>query len=242
MTDNARHPTKRVWNPKPLLPILPNHTALMMIDLQYVDAHPDYGTMAVARERGLLDNYKYYLDRLQGQVLPNVQRLQAAFRERTMELVHVHIESLTLDGRDRGISYKRLGITAPRGSRDAEFLPEIAPQGDEIVISKTTASPFNSSVIDYVLRNVGIEQIVLTGVMGSGCVESTARDATDHGYDVILVTDACAARTAEMDQKTCDALGGTIVHLKTTDEVVAMLAEVPMKKVAGNGMPMTRKE
>lgn len=240
MADDERHPTKRVWSPKPQLPLLPSYTALMMIDLQYVDAHPDYGTMAVARDGGLLDNFKYYLERLQGQVLPNVQRLQAAFRVRAMELVHVHIESLTLDGRDRGIAYKQLGISAPRGSKDAEFLPEIAPQGDEIVISKTTASPFNSSVIDYVLRNVGIKQIVLTGVMGSGCVESTARDAADHGYDVILVTDACAARTAEMDRKTCEALGGTIVHLRTTAQIMAMLEAVPRKNYSDNGKPIMR--
>ncbi len=220
------HPTKRVWRSKPLMPLRVEYTALMMIDLQYVDAHPDHGTLARARELGVLGEYLYYLERLQRVVIPNVCRLQGAFRQRRMELVHVHIASLTRDGRDRGLFYRLLGIEAPRNSKEAEFLPEVAPRDDEIVIAKTSSSPFNSTNIDTVLHNIGVRQIVLTGVMTSGCVESTARDASDRGYDVILVTDACSARTEAMEQKTHEALGGTIVHLKTTDELLLLLTGI----------------
>jgi nicotinamidase-related amidase len=227
VAEESDHPTKRVFGLKPLPPMRAEHTALLMIDMQYLDAHPGYGTMAMARELGVVDQYDYYLGRLKRLVIPNIQRLQAAFRQQRMELVHVHIESLTADGRDRGLLYRGLHIAAPKGSKDAEIIPEVAPQGDEVVIAKTSSSPFNSTNVDFVLRNLGVEQIVLTGVMTSGCVESTARDAADRSYDVILVTDACAARTEEMEHKTHQALGGTFVHLMTTDEVLRLLDDIP---------------
>ncbi|HET7055688.1 MAG TPA: isochorismatase family cysteine hydrolase, partial [Thermomicrobiales bacterium] len=209
-----------------MLPMTAAHSALLIIDVQYLDAHPDYGTLAHARELGLSDSYTYYTERLQDLVIPNIQRLQASFRQHGMEVVHVHIESLTTSGRERGWLYRTLAIGAPRGSREAEILPEVAPVGDELVIAKTSSSPFNSTNIDVMLRNLGIEQLVLVGVMTSGCVESTARDAADRGYDVILVTDACAARTPEMEQKTHEAIGGTFVHLLTTDEVLDLVGDV----------------
>lgn len=64
---------------------------------------------------------------------------------------------------------------------------------------------------------------MVVGVMTSGCVESTVRDAADRGYVVSLVSDACAARTAEMQEKTLIALGGLYAHLMTTKEVLGAL-------------------
>jgi len=65
--------------------------------------------------------------------------------------------------------------------KEAAFIPEVVPQGDEVVIAKISSSPFNSTNIDFVLRNLGVVHIVLAGVMTNGCVESTARDAADRG-------------------------------------------------------------
>lgn len=229
MAGPAEHPTKRIFGPKSRADVTAAGTALMMIDLQYLDAHTDHGSLARARELGVAHEYAYYLERVHSLVIPHVQRLQLEWRKRSMPLVHVHIESLTRDGRDRGSLYRDLHIEAPRGSREADFLPEVAPRGDEIVIAKTSSSPFNSSTVDLILRNLGIRQIVLTGVMTSGCVESTARDAADRGYDVILVIDACAARTADMEDKTQQALGGTFAHLMDTAAVVQMVKAIPAR-------------
>jgi nicotinamidase-related amidase len=195
--------------------------------MQYLDAHPDFGLLAHAKAMGLDDSFRYYSDRLK-LIIPNIQRLQGAFRASGLELVHCHIQSLTTSGRDRGDFYKAICIEAPAGSKEAEFIPELAPIGDEVVISKTSSSPFNSSNIDLVLRNLGIRQLFVTGVMTSGCVETTVRDAADRGYDVVLVTDACAARTHDMEVKTQEALVGTFAHLLETREVLDLVEEQPL--------------
>ena len=86
-------------------------------------------------------------------------------------MVQTTIESLTLDGRDRSLDYKITPIHVPKGSWDARPIDEIAPQGDEIVIPKTSSSVFVSTNIDYVLRNLGVRQLVIGGLLTDQCVE-----------------------------------------------------------------------
>ena len=139
--------------------------------------------------------------------IPALQRLQAGFRRAGVEVVQTTIESLTLDGRDRSLDYKITPIHVPKGSWDARPIDEIAPRGDEIVIPKTSSSVFVSTNIDYVLRNLGVRQLVIGGLLTDQCVESAVRDACDLGYLVTLVTDAtadpharAARRLAQCDQ------------------------------------------
>ncbi len=94
----------------------------------------------------------YYFDRLRETVLPNVHNLQNCFRSHGLEVIHVRIQSLTKDGRDRGKGHKRLELHAAPGSGDACFLEEVAPVGDEIVINKTASGVFSSTNLHYVLQ------------------------------------------------------------------------------------------
>ncbi len=197
-------------------------TALLCIDLQRLDADTGKGLFEKARKSGVEAGLSEYRHQLLV-ALPKVARLQDAFRRAGMEVLHIRIQAITQDGRDRSKIHKAMGIHAAPGSVEAEFVPEAAPKGDEIVLNKTSASPFTSTAIDYVLQNLNIRHLVVVGVMTSGCVESTVRDAADRGYVVSLVSDACAGRTAEMQEKTLSALGGLYAHLMTTKEVLGGL-------------------
>ncbi len=176
-------------------------TALLIIDMQYLDAHLDYGICRHARDAG--EDLAYYDQRLKLAV-PNIADLLAAFRIRKMEVIYSHIASLTPDGRDRSLSHKKAGIHAPPGSREAQILEEIAPVSGEIVLSKTVASVFAGTMIDYVLRNIGISTIVLAGVLTSGCVYSAMHDAYNRNYNVVLVEDACADLDREFHKNSID--------------------------------------
>jgi nicotinamidase-related amidase len=124
------------------------------------------------------------------------------------------------------------GLLAAPGSRDAEFLDEVAPAGDEVVIEKTSSGAFNSSAIDQVLRNLGIEHLLACGVATNACVEMTVRDAADRNYQVTLVHDACAAMSEALHQAallTMDGFMG-LVRVASTDEVVKILVESPLEK------------
>jgi nicotinamidase-related amidase len=193
------------------------------VDLQYVDAHPDFGLGAKAKDLGLAHFLDYYWDRVEHLVLPNVRRLQATARERGVEVIHVRIASSTADGRDSALRYKALGLRTPRDTKEAQLLEEVAPQGDELVLSKVTSSAFNSTNIDRLLRNLGIRNLVITGVVTNGCVESTARSAAELDYGTIVVEDATAAMAPQLHEHSILSMSYKDAAIRSTDEVAAML-------------------
>jgi ureidoacrylate peracid hydrolase len=103
-------------------------------------------------------------------------------------------------------------------------LDALAPGDDEIVLPKTSSSVFISTNIDYVLRNLGMRQLVIAGLLTDQCVESAVRDACDLGYLVTLVTDACATHSQERHDGTLGAIKG-YCRQRTTDELLAELGE-----------------
>src|SRR6476660_5789416 len=74
---------------------------------------------------------------------PNIRRLLDAFRTARLEVIYTLIENLTRDGRDRSLDYKLSGFNIAKGSREARVLDDIATQGDEIMLPKTSSSPYN---------------------------------------------------------------------------------------------------
>jgi len=175
------------------------------------------------RDRGDGAAIEYYARRLEQLVIPNVQRLMDACRQTGIEVIHTRIESLTRDGRDRSLEHKHLGIHHPPGSKDAQILDEVVPQGDEIVITKTCGGVFNGSNIEYVLRNLGIQHLIVVGVVTSGCVEVAVRDAADRGFQVLLVEDATATWSDDMQQAAMRAMDEIYAKVVTTSEMLTRL-------------------
>ena len=198
-------------------------TALLCIDMQYLDAARGYGVFAEGNCEVPEESQEFYFTVLDEVTLPNVRTLQEAFRSRHLEVIHVRICSLTQDGRDRGQGHKLLKLHAPPGSKEAEFLPQVAPQGDEIVINKTASGVFNSTNLSYVLHNLDIESLFVTGVLTDECVSTTVRDACDQGYTVTLIEDGCASVTPERHDFTIATLRDRYARVLTTREAVTEL-------------------
>jgi len=143
------------------------------------------------------------------------------------EVIFTYLQSLTKDGRDISLDYKLSGpllANIPRlpiyqgengQSGDYEesfFLPELQPdrvtgKGD-ILIPKTSCNVFRSTNLDYVLRNLMVEQLVIVGQLTDQCIESTVRDAADLGYFVTVVSDACAAHSYKSHKKGLHGMKG----------------------------------
>jgi nicotinamidase-related amidase len=200
--------------------------------MQYGDAHRDFGHLRRMVERGDGAAIEYYASRLETLVIPNIRRLLTAFRGAGMEVIHTHIQSLTRDGRDRSLQHKSLGIHHPPGSREAQILEEVAPRGDEIVLTKTCGGVFNGTRLDYVLRNLGIRTLVIAGVVTSGCVELAVRDASDRGFAVVVVDDATATWLPEMQASAERAMREIYAKVKSTDEVIQRVESVAPSVVA----------
>ena len=207
--------------------LTPETIALLVIDMQYLDAAPDVGGFSEAERARLPRGAEaYYFGALRNRVIPNIVRLQKAFREGGLEVIHTRIQSLTLDGRDRSAAHKRLGLHAPPGSREAEFLPEVAPLPNEIVLNKTASGVFSSTNIEYVLRNLGVRGLFVTGVYTNECVSSAVRAASDLGFHVTLVQDACATVTAELDASSVRVLRDRYARILRTDSVLRELRRI----------------
>ena len=206
----------------------PSRTALLTIDLQYLDAHPSGWMGRLARDQGKPDHLKERFEFIQ-EILPNVRRLQDACRVHGVEVIHIRVAYRTRNGRDgrRALSADLANVT-PVDDRDNDFLEEVAPVGDEIVIDKTSAGTFNSTALDQILRNMNINRLWVTGIVTEGCVEITARDAADRGFLVTLVRDGCASSTHVAHEDALQRMGdGDLIKVRTVEDLIGDLVAAP---------------
>ena len=152
-----------------------------------------------------------------------MQRIQRVARNAGVEVMYTTIESLTRDGRDRSLDYKITGFNVPKGSWDGKVIDQILPREDEIVLPKSSSSVFVSTHIDYVLRNLGVKQLVISGLITDQCVESAVRDACDLGYLVTQITDACLTYSQARHDNSIYTIRGYCRQI-TTEELVAELS------------------
>lgn len=85
-----------------------------------------------------------------------------------------------------------------KGTWGAAIVDALAPQpGDIVIEGKRGLDTFASTNIDFILRSKGIKTLIIGGFLTNCCVESTMRTAYEHGFEVITLTDCCAATSAE---------------------------------------------
>jgi ureidoacrylate peracid hydrolase len=198
----------------------PKRAALLFVDVQNYNATAAGGEFAATPAEQVQREYGWFFETLKTTAVPNMQRLQKACREAGIEVLYTVIESATLDGRDRSLDYKVSKLHVPNGHWDAKVIDAIAPGEDEIVIGKTSSSVFISTNIDYVLRNLGVEFLMIAGCLTDQCVDSAVRDACDLGYLVTTVTDACATLSQERHDWSLRLTKG-YARQRSTAEVVA---------------------
>ncbi|MDP9138020.1 MAG: cysteine hydrolase [Pseudomonadota bacterium] len=203
--------------------LVPNECCVLFIDVQNFAAKRTGAEFKHLSAEELEAKYGWFFAELEGRVIPNMRRLQQAARTAGVEILYTTIESLTLDGRDRSLDYKISGFNVAKGSWDGKVIDEIAPEGDEIWLPKSSSSVFISTNIDYLLRNLGIRQVVIAGLVTDQCVESAIRDACDLGYLVTQATDACLTYSQERHDHSLGAIKG-YCRQRSVDELVAELA------------------
>ena len=177
-------------------PVIPERTALLLIDVQ----------KGICTRRPGVEPYFY--ETMHGTVIPNLVRLRMAARQAGIEVIYTVIESLTADGRDRSLDYKLTGFHFPRGSEEARIIAELVPAPDEIVLPKTSSSPFNSTTLDYVLRNIGKDAVIVGGFQTDQCIDHTVRDGADRGYAMTCITDGCTTKTEARHRAALDTFKG----------------------------------
>lgn len=195
----------------------PGKTSLLLVDMQRIWVEPGLDPTHPSTADS------YYHRRLRELVIPNQVRLLDAARRAGIDVLHTMIESLTLDGRDRSLDHKLSSIHVPRGAPEGRIIGELTPGADEIVLPKTSSGVFNSTSIDYVLRNLDTRYLIIAGVVTDQCVDMAVRDAADRGYLVTMVEDACATYGQERHEAAVRAFSG-YCWVSDTAEVERRLA------------------
>ena len=91
------------------------------------------------------------------------------------------------------------------GSEGAEIMAPVTPRDGETLITKRAPNSFLDTNLEQHLRSLGVDEVVVTGMMTSMCVDATTRAGADLGFNMTLVPDACAAPGLEHDGRKVDA-------------------------------------
>lgn len=175
--------------------VAPAHTALILVDMQrdFIEADGLFGQMGV-------DVSMYEQSR------PHLKRLLEAARD--SDVLVIHIQNTALPSRmSDSPAHIRFNLRMHEGSRVGaeplrytipgtdghDFIQELTPQDDELVVRKYRSSAFWGTNLDMLLRSNGIQTVVVSGCTTEGCVESTARDAMFSNYYVVLAQDCVAS-------------------------------------------------
>lgn len=211
-------------------------TALMLIDMQKGYLSPSGGLVDY-----LQNNHPalatYYLDRVKHLVIPNQIRLLEFFRRHNMPIIYITFASHLPNAadwlplrraRDEEIEAEHGKKTAVLhlGDDEANIISDLAPRPGELVINKVSRGAFNSTGIEALLRNMGITGLVIGGVITNVCVETTARDAADRGFKVVLVDDACASYTTAADDATMHLFNSIFGQVMDTHEIIENLDQL----------------
>jgi nicotinamidase-related amidase len=107
---------------------------------------------------------------------------------------------------ERGHPSVRIGAPGPmgriliRGEAGHDIIPELYPVAGEPVIDKPGKGAFYATDLDALLRNFGIQHLLVCGVTTEVCVNTTVREANDRGYRCVVLSDCCASYFPEFHQ------------------------------------------
>jgi nicotinamidase-related amidase len=112
------------------------------------------------------------------------------------------------------------------GEEGSDFVPELAPQPGDLVLSKPGKGAFYATPLGDILRLKGITHLLFGGVTTEVCVQTTMREANDRGYECLMVEDATESYFPEFKAATLAmvrAQGGIVGWTATTDQVLSAL-------------------
>jgi len=158
------------------------------------------------------------------EVVARSVELADAFRKQHLPVVLVRVDTTaddSLPGRTELI--RPAGGPPPEGA--TQIVAELAGHPEDIVVVKRNWGAFYGTDLDLHLRRRGITQVVFTGVATSIGVESSARAAYEHGYNVTLATDAMTDLNAEAHKNSLEWIFPRLGESGTTAEVLELLAK-----------------
>jgi len=215
-----------------------DRTALVIIDMQQYQASEGGN---VPRALAVLAKPEAEIGAVQKgkELIPIIGRLLSAFRSAGGKVVYTAFGSLSQDGSDL-VPYARswnkrtlteIGIPNIVSVHDPGYavVPELMPRSDEPVINKTAQGAFNSSNINHVLKQMGVDTLIVTGMYTNHCVMATCIGAADSGYQVYVLEDSVGTWDEGLHLAALQLLASW-VKITSSSEVLATLRTIESSK------------
>jgi ureidoacrylate peracid hydrolase len=201
-------------------------SALIIVDMQNDFVHPEGCFAHAAREA---PEAGIDMPFLMG-TIPHIKRLADVFRNAGRPVVYI-AHMVKPDYSDAQWPYWRLGIHPGgnptfivEGTWGAQIVDDLKPREGEHLVIKKGFGGFANTPLDTILRTMGVTTCVVAGVTTCVCVSTTVRGGVEHNYRMILVKDAVAEVNRDTHEAELKTMARIFADVKTTDEVVEMLA------------------
>jgi nicotinamidase-related amidase len=210
----------------------PQATALLVIDMQRYFVHQEYPFGKWVLQVDPVESAAYF-ERVNHIVIPNIQLLLKRFRSLEAQVAYTEFGSLRQDGRDmpgwarrhNEVAQQVLGssVYPPFDHHSCRVDESVAPQVGEIVSQKSTSGPVNSTRLDQTLRVLGIDTVVVAGLVTDVCVAQTTREFGDRDFNAIVVEDACTTLGEDIHRAALQTIGRSFGTVLSTHQVLELL-------------------
>lgn len=194
------------------------NSALLIIDMQNGFIHAD-GSLS----RMGLDTSRTSI------VIEPIQKLKKEFKAQGRPVIYIQ-HTHRQDKTDAGLIAKvfppimELGHCL-EGTWDSEIIEELKPEKDDYIVKKHRFSAFYNTQLEEVLRGLGVETLVVTGIATNICVESTVRDAFYRDYNVFVPREATASFTPEQEQGSLGNFEFAFARVISLEEMIKQIKE-----------------
>ena len=192
-----------------------NETAHLVIDVQKTYLEPKANPEENAE-------WQPFFNRMNDLVIPNIKNLISFLRDKKVENIFARIACHKESGIDRSLSQKKPGfnyLLLPKDTPSGQIVDDLKPESDDIIMMKTTDSALTGTNLRLILNNMGIKNVICTGIFTDQCVSSTVRSLVDESFNVIVVEDCCAAATEALHNHELEIINMIYCHVVNINEV-----------------------
>jgi ureidoacrylate peracid hydrolase len=190
-------------------------TALLIVDLQNDNLikggkFEDSGAVEHAKKQNVVENIKAILEKAREVGIPVFHNLFI-------------VEKGAKGIGNRAPIFRAIAETESivRGTWGSAPVDGVEPKEGDFVIEKSRMSAFNGTQLDTLLRDLGIETIIVTGVWTNMAVEHTCRDGADYGYNVVIATDGTSTINEEWQAVVLNYAMNNIATKMTSQEIIS---------------------
>ena len=206
--------------------------ALVIIDMQKYQTRKEWTQYQFFNSAvsGLLD---YFIDQVATVVEPNTQRLIQLFRENSSKVIYSKLSSVAENGSDLPDKWRLINVMAQRRFGDvvcpsvnhpgSEIISSLKPEPNDSIVVKQRSGIFTDTNFEIQLRDKGIKQLIVTGVVTNMCVLVSALVGTDLGFDVFIVDDASAAWNSDVHKNALHSYEMAYGNVLSTSQLIGKI-------------------